>query len=761
MESRDPIKDEAMIQEEFEALLKDYSETPHNQKIELITKAFHFAYQAHKGVFRKSGEPYILHPLAVARITVKEIGLGSTSICAALLHDVVEDTEYTVEDIKNLFGEKIANIVAGLTKISSSHFAQGISAQAENFRKLLITLADDARVVLIKLADRLHNMRTLEFQPLETQQKIAGETQYIYAPLAHRLGLFAIKTELENLSFKYEHPDTYKEIADKLAANKDATMAFFEEFKKPIEEKLKQMGYDFVITARIKSVYSIWNKMQAKSIPFEDVYDTLAVRIIFQHDANSPISEKNQCWSIYGCVTDCYMPHPERIRDWVSTPKNNGYEALHVTVMTKQGQWVEVQIRSQRMHDIAEKGLAAHWKYKSGELEESQMDQWLKGIKESLANPDSTTATDFIETVRMDFYSSEMFVFTPKGEIKTLPKGATVLDFAFLLHTDLGIHCIGAKVNHQLQPISYNLKNGDLVSIETNEMQQPDEKWLTYTTTAKAQSRLKSYFKHQQREMVQKGEMIFAQLIIELGLQKKEDAALMRALNYFKLGKPQELLLQIGKETISHDELRKAMIPKSKGIMGFLKNPFSRNDDKTNAETGQTLETTDTPIVKLPKDKHIVLSDENADVYVLESCCCPLPGDDIVAIMDFKGLTHIHRPNCLEARRRKAEYGKRILTSEWKRNRIKTYPQYIRFLGLDRVGLLIEVLQIISNDMKLNIIDLHGKANNGLFEGQIQAMFHNVDELQELLKRIRKLPDMKTAERQNQIEGLDDIDELD
>ncbi len=444
-ESEFTQEEEQMIQHEFEALLDDYAHTMHRQKVELITHAFHFAKQAHKGVRRLSGEPYIMHPLAVARICVKEIGLGSTSICSALLHDVVEDTDYTADDIRNLFGDKIAQIVDGLTKISGGVFGEQASEQAENFRKLLLTISDDIRVVLIKIADRLHNMRTLGAQPKDKQYKIAGETQYIYAPLAHRLGLFPIKTELEDLSFKYEHPDTYAEIEAKLAANKTAQMATFETFSAPIRTKLEAMGYQFSITARIKSVYSIWKKMTTQQIPFEDVYDLLAVRIVFT--PNESMSEKDQCWMIYSAITEIYRPHPERIRDWISTPKANGYEALHVTVMGQDGEWIEVQIRTDRMHELAERGLAAHWKYKTGESDESELDKWLCEIKEILEHPEKD-AMEFLDTFKLNLFAQEVFVFTPKGEIKTMPQGATALDFAFLLHSELGEHCIGAKVNH-------------------------------------------------------------------------------------------------------------------------------------------------------------------------------------------------------------------------------------------------------------------------------------------------------------------------
>ena len=497
--------EEQLIQHAFNELLDAYAHTIHQQKVDLITRAFKFAYKAHYGVRRLSGEPYLMHPLAVAMIVVKEIGLGSTSICAALLHDVVEDTDYTVEDIRGLFGDKIAEIVDGLTKISGGVFGSKASEQAENFRKLLLTMSNDIRVVLIKIADRLHNMRTLSAQPKEKQYKIAGETQYIYAPLAHRLGLFPIKSELENLSFKYEHPDTYTEIEKKLVSIKDNVLAKFETFVTPIRERLKEMNYDFTISARVKSVYSIYKKMQTKNIPFEDVYDLIAVRIIFTPHEDMP--EKDQCWMIYSAITEIYRPHPERIRDWISTPKSNGYEALHVTVMGQTGDWVEIQIRTTRMHEIAEKGLAAHWKYKTGE-EDSELDKWLKTIKEILDSPEPN-AIDFLDTFKLNLFAHEVFVFTPGGDIITLPQGATALDMAFFLHSQLGEHCIGAKVNHELQPMSYVLHGGDQVEILTSPSQHPQHEWLNMVSTAKAQTSLRNFFRREERSWIKRGEQLF------------------------------------------------------------------------------------------------------------------------------------------------------------------------------------------------------------------------------------------------------------
>jgi len=485
------IEEEQMIDSEFHSLLDDYAHTVHRQKVEIITNAFQFARLAHHGVRRLSGEPYIMHPLAVARIVVKEIGLGSTSICAALLHDVVEDTDYTVDDISERFNPKIAEIVDGLTKISGGVFGTQDEKQATNIRKLILTMSSDIRVVLIKLADRLHNMRTLEAQPQDKQYKIASETMYIYAPLAHRLGMFPIKIELENLSFRYLHPQEAQEIIQKLAAIKEAQMESFNTFVEPIKEKLNEMKYQYTISARIKSIYSIWEKMRKKNIPFEDVYDLLAVRIVFKPDEH--MSEKDQCWMVYSLITSLYRPHPERIRDWISMPKANGYEALHVTVMSPSGQWIEIQIRTERMHELAEKGLAAHWKYKEDNFEESKLDDWLHDIKEILDNPEPD-AMAFLDNFKLNLFAHEIFVFTPNGDIKTIPQNSSVLDFAYQIHSHLGDHCIGAKVNHKMVPISYLLQSGDQIEILTSEKQQPEPEWLNMVQTAKAQDAIKRHF---------------------------------------------------------------------------------------------------------------------------------------------------------------------------------------------------------------------------------------------------------------------------
>lgn len=749
------VEDERMIQAEFEALLDDYRKSVHRQKIELITKAFHFAKQAHKGVRRRSGEPYIMHPLAVARIVVREIGLGSTSICAALMHDVVEDTEYTVDDIRNLFGDKIATIVDGLTKISGGVFGDKASSQAENFRKLLLTMSEDIRVILIKIADRLHNMRTLEYQPVEKQYKIAGETQYIYAPLAHRLGLFTIKTELENLSFKYEHPDTYAEIEKKIADKKDVQMAFFEDFSKPIREKLTALGYTFELSARIKSVYSIYNKMQAKNIPFEDIYDLLAVRIIF--DPKEGLPEKEQCWMMYSALTAIYVPHPERIRDWISTPKTNGYEALHVTVMAKNGQWVEVQIRTRRMHEIAEKGLAAHWKYKTGEADETELDKWLKTLKDMLQHPEPS-AVDFMDTFKLNLFASEVFVFTPTGEIRTMPQGATALDFAYAVHTELGHHCLGAKVNHTLQPLSYVLKGGDQVEIITSHSQHPQQEWLSIATTAKAQSRLKAYFRREEKKFVRIGEDRFAAKLKELNMMEQQEQALHRMLNHYGISQPAQLMLQIGKGAITLDDMAKIVIPKQRNILLRYLGFGNNNNENTTDSAEQKPE-----VVKPPKkNRHIVLTEENLNKEcVIAPCCHPIPGDEVLGYMDETGKIQIHKRNCPVATKLKAMDGKRLYTAVWGTHRMTSFIETIELRGIDRVGIIIKILKIISQDFQINIHDLHVTAEDGIFNGKVQLYVYDTNEINDLCAAIHKISEVESVQRIVHLDGIEDISELD
>ncbi len=727
-------REEAMIQAEYNALIEDYLHTSHRKRVDRIEKAFNFAKQAHKGVRRRSGEPYIMHPLAVARIVVKEIGLGSTSICSALLHDVVEDTDYTVEDIENMFGTKIAQIVDGLTKISGGVFGNQVSSQAENFRKLLLTMSEDIRVILIKISDRLHNMRTLNSMAKEKQYKIAGETRYIYAPLAHRLGLFPIKTELENLSFKYENPEKYAEIEAQLAAEKTTRLGFYEEFAKPIREKLTSLGYQFTMTARIKSVYSIWKKMSERKITFEEVYDILAARIIFQ--PSMEMSEKDQCWMIYSAITSIYHPHPERIRDWISMPKSNGYEALHITVMGPEGQWVEVQIRTTRMHDIAEKGLAAHWKYKTGEEDDSELDKWLRTIKELLKHPDQD-ALDFLDTFKLNLFAQEIFVFTPKGATITLPQGATVLDFAFLLHTEIGLHCIGAKVNHKLTPLNYVLKGGDQVEILTSRKTKPQKEWLEIVTTAKAKSRLKAYFRRQLHNQEMLGEQALNKIIDSADTPVKKDTVLNRLLIAFELQNPRELYAQIGQKAISEEDIIKALQPKRKSILERI---FPINNDT--APVKPTTEVLD------KKAKHIVLSENNFDTeYELAPCCCPIPGDEVVGCRNKQGKIIIHKQNCQQALSFKAKSGKQLLTAEWRMHQHLNFPTTIEIKGIDKMGIVIQLLEIISEKHKIIIQDLQFKSDTGIFNGQMQILIHDTTQLKQLFDEIRKINEINSINR--------------
>ena len=733
-------QEEQRIQQEFDVLVDAYEKSPHRKNTELIRRAFLFAKQAHDGVRRLSGEPYILHPIAVAQIVVKEIGLGSTSVCAALLHDVVEDTEYTVEDIQGLFGDKIAHIVDGLTKISGGVFGNQASEQAENFRKLLLTMSDDIRVVLIKIADRLHNMRTLSAQPKDKQYKIAGETLYIYAPLAHRLGLFPIKSELENLSFKYEHPDTYKEIEDKLAAIKDNQLEVFENFSQPIKERLTAMGYEFTMKARIKSVYSIYKKMKDKNIPFEDVYDLMAVRIIFTPHEGLP--EKDQCWMIYSAITEIYRPHPERIRDWISTPKANGYEALHITVMASNGQWIEIQIRTNRMHEIAERGLAAHWKYKTDERGENELDKWLRTIKEILDNPESD-AVDFLDTFKLNLFAREVFVFTPGGEIKTMPQGSTALDLAFQLHTQLGEHCIGAKINRELQPMSYVLNSGDQVEILTSASQHPQTDWLNIVTTAKAQTALRQYFRREERAQRSRGEKLFNDALVMFNATEQHDAALQRTLNYYHLAQPADLYLQIGQGCIPLDNLQHVIFPKKKSIWTRL-NPFSSNNDPTAAPTAENNNETTTK----NKIHKIVLTDDGlGKQYVLCDCCHPIPGDEVFGFMDEKGLAHIHMIDCPVALKIKSEQGKQLCSASWNTHRVQSFVERVAIRGIDKFGVLSKMLSVVTTEFHINLRAINLQSEDGIFHGDMELYVYDKKELQELFKALTQMPDIVSVTR--------------
>lgn len=743
--------DEKQINDAFQELLDRYLESKHRKKVEIITKAFNFAKQAHKGVRRRSGEPYILHPIAVARIACYEIGLGSTSICAALLHDVVEDTDYTVEDIENLFGPKIAQIVDGLTKISGGIFGDRASAQAENFKKLLLTMNDDIRVILIKIADRLHNMRTLGSMLPSKQYKIAGETLFIYAPLANRLGLNRIKTELEDLSFKYEHPETYQQIQDKLKATQVERESVFEEFTAPIRQQLDKMGIKYRILARIKSPYSIWNKMQTKHVAFEDIYDILAVRIIF--DPTHEEEELNDCFNIYVAISKIYKPHPDRLRDWVSHPKANGYQALHVTLMSNRGQWIEVQIRSERMNDVAEQGFAAHWKYKEGggSEDDGELSKWLKTIKEILDDP-QPDAMDFLDTIKLNLFASEIFVFTPKGEIKTMPQNATALDFAFSIHTFLGSHCIGAKVNHKLVPLSHKLQSGDQVEVLTSKAQKVQPSWVNFATTAKAKAKILSILKRERKERQQEGDDILHDFLKKENIPATEEN-IRKLCNLHGVKTVDELNLQIGQHVITlgdtdRDELKERPTPANwKKYISF-----AFGGKKQENKLPSKIE--DQPQPEIDKKKVLKLTpDEIQKNYIIADCCKPIPGDDVLGYIDDHNRIIIHKRQCPIATQLKASFGNRILAVQWEIGKALNFPVNVYVKGIDAIGVLNQVTQVISQQLNVNIHKLNIESNDGVFEGRIQLFVHDVDDVNTICTNLKKLDNIKRVTR---IESFDD-----
>jgi GTP pyrophosphokinase len=740
-------KDDQIINEAFEKLLNDYIASRHRKKVDLITKAFNFARQAHKGVRRLSGEPYIMHPIAVAQIACSEVGLGSTSICAALLHDVVEDTDYTVEDIENIFGAKIAQIVDGLTKISGGIFGEQASAQAENFKKLLLTMSDDIRVIIIKICDRLHNMRTLESQPANKQYKIAGETLYIYAPLANRLGLNKIKTELENLSFRFEHPDEYASIESKLKQTSDARDELFSQFTTPIEDALKQMGIKYEIKERVKTPYSIWNKMQNKHVSFEEIYDILAVRIIFT--PNNREEEVNECFKIYVAISKIYKSHPDRLRDWLSQPKANGYQALHVTLMSKQGQWIEVQIRSDRMDEIAEQGFAAHWKYKDGVGEEytedeNELNEWLRTIKEILDDP-QPDAMDFLDTIKLNLFASEIFVFTPKGEIRTMPAGCTALDFAFSIHTFLGSHCIGAKVNHKLVPLSYKLQSGDQVEILTSKSQHVNAGWINFVSTAKAKAKIQAILRRDNRETQREGEEILNAFLKKNGFEPSTVLADKLAeyheysgRNEFFQGLGEKIVL-LGEKDVDELNGKNKDEDSGKGWRKYI--PFVGSDKKKKEETPKQ-ELFVVPD-KFNRKKPIYISEENIKQYKFMGCCHPIPGDDALGYINNKNQIEIHKRACPVADKLKTSYGNRILDIKWDMHRKLYFDATIRISGIDRLGMLNEITQVISSQMNVNIHKILITCEEGIFEGTIEMRVHDRANVRAIMDNLKKIQDLK------------------
>ena len=735
------IADEEMINQAFHELLNDYLNTKHRKKVEIITKAFNFANQAHKGIKRRSGEPYIMHPIAVASIVCNEIGLGSTSICAALLHDVVEDTDYTVEDIENIFGPKIAQIVDGLTKISGGIFGDRASAQAENFKKLLLTMSNDIRVILIKIADRLHNMRTLGSMLPNKQYKIAGETLYIYAPLANRLGLYKIKTELENLSFKYEHPEEYAEIEEKLNATAAERDKVFNDFTAPIRTQLDKMGLKYRILARVKSIYSIWNKMQTKHVPFEEIYDLLAVRIIFE--PRNEEEELNDCFDIYVSISKIYKPHPDRLRDWVSHPKANGYQALHVTLMGNNGQWIEVQIRSERMNDVAEQGFAAHWKYKEGggSEDEGELEKWLRTIKEILDDP-QPDAIDFLDTIKLNLFASEIFVFTPKGELKTMPQNSTALDFAFSLHTDIGSHCIGAKVNHKLVPLSHKLQSGDQVEILTSKSQRVQPQWEVFATTARARAKIAAILRKERKANQKIREEILSEFLKKEEV-RPEEAVIEKLRKLHNAKNEEELLAAIGSKAIvlgeaDKNELKEKQTSNWKKYLTFS---FGNSKEKQEEKEPQEKE-------KINPKEVLKLTEESLQKkYIMAECCHPIPGDDVLGYVDENDRIIIHKRQCPVAAKLKSYYGNRILATEWDTHKELSFLVYIYIKGIDNMGLLNEVTQVISRQLNVNIRKLTIETEDGIFEGKIQLWVHDVDDVKTICNNLKKIQNIKQVSR--------------
>ncbi|SEQ94722.1 RelA/SpoT family protein [Pedobacter rhizosphaerae] len=717
------------ILKRYRALLRASKSTLQKGDKKEIRKAFDMALESHKDMRRKSGEPYIYHPIAVAQIAAEEIGLGTTSIVCALLHDVVEDTNITLEDIEREFGKKTAKIIDGLTKISGV-FDTNSSLQAENFRKMLLTLADDVRVILIKLADRLHNMRTMDFMPRHKQLKIASETIYLYAPLAHRLGLYAIKSELEDLSMKYLEPDTYKFIAKKLNEKKAERALFIKKFVEPIDEIVHEQGLVADVYGRPKSIHSIWNKMKKKNIPFEEVYDLFAIRIILD---SPPENEKADCWKAYSIVTDLYRPNPDRLRDWVSSPKGNGYESLHTTVMGPRGQWVEVQIRTQRMNEIAEKGFAAHWKYKESS-NDNGLDQWIQKVREMLSNPEAN-ALDFLDDFKMNLFSDEIFIFTPKGALIQLPLGATALDFAFEIHTDVGATCIGAKVNHKLVPISYKLQNGDQVEIITSSKQTPKEDWLNVVVTAKAKSKIKSSLKEEKRKIAEEGKEILERKLKSLKITYNTDN-LNKISYFFKLPSTQELFVNVALGKIELKDIKEYLSSEKEIEHRGPERPENLSVDGIKSK----MKGTESDILLIGEDMQRI-------DYTLAACCNPIPGDDVFGFITVSDGIKIHRTNCPNAAQLMANYGYRVVKAKWNKQKELTFLTGLKIVGIDDVGLINNITKVISGDFKVNMRSITVDTNEGIFEGSIMIFVNDTEHLENLIKNLLKVRGVTSVTR--------------
>ncbi|HKO82432.1 MAG TPA: bifunctional (p)ppGpp synthetase/guanosine-3',5'-bis(diphosphate) 3'-pyrophosphohydrolase [Chitinophagaceae bacterium] len=722
-----------LILREYRSLMRSLKGKIKPGDKELLRTAFEMAVDAHKTMRRKSGEPYILHPLAVAKICVEEIGLGVRSTICSLLHDTVEDTDISLEDIEREFGQEIARIVDGLTKISNVIDING-SQQAENFKKILMTLTDDPRVILIKLADRLHNMRTLESMKREKQLKISSETVYVYAPLAHRMGLYTIKTEMEDLAMKYMEPEIYRDIAQKLAETKRERSKYINEFIRPLKEKLEKGNFKFEIYGRPKSIHSISNKIKKKGVDFEEVYDLFAIRVILDSPAER---EKEDCWKVYSMITDEYTPSPERLRDWLSNPKSNGYEALHTTVMGPQGKWVEVQIRTKRMNEIAEKGLAAHYKYKEGGGDESRFDKWFSQIREVISSQE-TDSVDFLQDFKTSFLAEEIYVYTPKGDVKMLPVGSTALDFAFAIHSAIGVKTIGAKVNHKLVPISHKLRSGDQIEIITSNKQKPSEDWLGFVVTAKARGRIKDALKEEKKKIADEGKYTIQRKLEGIGAVLNQHN-IDELVHWYKLQSHLDLFYQVAVKNIDLKEIKE----------------FKVIGDKIEAprpvKTVQEFKQDITPFQQSGgrKDAELIIFGESSDkiVYNLANCCKPIPGDDVFGfITTGKGLT-IHRTNCPNAAKLLANYGHRVVKTKWAKNKEISFLTGLKIVGLDDVGVIHKITNLISGELRINISALSVEAKEGLFEGNIKVFVHDKEELETLVQSLKNLPGIESVER--------------
>ena len=731
-------EDEALIREKWDDLLFSCTKICKNDEDwNFIKRAFFLAKEAHEGVRRRSGEPYLLHPIAVAKIVIDEIGLGVKSVVAALLHDVVEDTEYTVEDMERIFGPKIASMVDGLTKMAGV-FNADTSEQAEYFRKVLLTLSDDVRVILIKIADRLHNMRTLGSMPMNKQIKITGETIYLFAPLAYRLGLYSIKSELEDLCMKYRFPQQYAEITQKLQESEASRREFIDKFSAPIVAALNRDNFNYEISGRVKSVYSIWSKMQRKQIPFEEIYDLFAVRIVFK-----PLpfpSEKTQCWQIYSTITDIYTPKPDRLRDWISMPKANGYEALHSTVMGPDGVWVEVQIRTQRMEDIAERGFAAHWKYKHATIsqDEDEFDKWLKQIRAALNSP-TENAVDFLDNFKLSLYTSEIVVFTPKGESRKMPFGATALDFAYDIHSKIGNSAISAKINHKLEPITTQINSGDQIEIITADTARPKPEWLDIVTTAKAKSAIKSFLKRERQNNIERGMQLLEEKMKSLNIQLS-GRVLRKIVPIYESNNKEELYSKIGAGIVSLDDLDKVLKVNSKSkILKFWTLFIPQKKEEEGDDTGE---------IAPPAQPKEQPADEPQ--FEIAECCKPIPGDKVVGYRNpVTGKIIVHKATCDELNRLAAQYGKNIVKEEikWSQHKAMSYLVTTELRGIDRQGLLLDLAKVVSDDFNINIREVNIHSHDGIFEGSVSLYVKDAESLHAVMDKLRKIKGIDSIKR--------------